>query len=302
MNKSQLIELSKREIDCRRYLAEEKCEKTLEALRSHADFAECEKVRRQAMVKLALGTDEQMQQAKAELEQATTKYNELLAKYHVSAGDLEPHYSCAKCNDTGYVDGKACSCLLEEMRSIILSQSNIPLENCSFEASTENQPENVKIYKMAKRLCDEKHLKNFLLLGPTGTGKTYLLCSCANRCAKQNQSVLFVTAYKLNNLFLECYLGDLQTKKLVLDNLTDVDVLVIDDLGTEKTYKNVTAEYTFILLNERMTAGKQTFISTNLSLAQLREKYDERVFSRLIDQKQTFVAKLNGKDKRFDKA
>ena len=83
-----------------------------------------------------------------------------------------------------------------------------------------------------------------------------------------------------------------------MDNLTEVDVLAIDDMGTEQVYKNVTAEYTFQLLNERIARKKQTFISTNLSLADIRERYDERLFSRMIDQNLTFVAKLEGNDKR----
>ena len=100
---------------------------------------------------------------------------------------------------------------------------------------------------------------------------------------------------------MECHLGDLATKQAVTDNLTDVDVLVIDDLGTETTYKNVSAEYLFSLLNERLAQGKQTFISTNLTIGQLRDNYDERIFSRLIDQKTNLVAQLNGADKRMSK-
>ncbi len=66
-------------------------------------------------------------------------------------------------------------------------------------------------------------------------------------------------------------------------------------------YKNVTAEYLFVVINERIAKNKQTIISTNLSLADLRDRYDERLFSRLVDQSVTFVAQLTGKDKRIVK-
>ncbi len=76
-------------------------------------------------------------------------------------------------------------------------------------------------------------------------------------------------------------------------------MLVIDDLGTEQTYKNVTQEYLFAVLNERLTNGKKTFISTNLSLENLKDKYDNRIFSRLIQQSDdNLITMLESKDKR----
>ena len=84
-----------------------------------------------------------------------------------------------------------------------------------------------------------------------------------------------------------------------MENLLDVDVLFIDDLGTENIYKNVTAEYLFVVINERIARGKQTFVSTNLTLNDIRNKYDERIFSRIVDKNVTFVAQLNGDDKRI---
>ena len=84
-----------------------------------------------------------------------------------------------------------------------------------------------------------------------------------------------------------------------MENILDVDVLFVDDLGTENVYRNVTAEYLFVVINERIARGKQTFISTNLSLANIRTAYDERIFSRLVDKNVTFLAQLVGEDKRF---
>ena len=84
-----------------------------------------------------------------------------------------------------------------------------------------------------------------------------------------------------------------------MENILDVDVLFVDDLGTENVYRNVTAEYLFVVINERIARGKQTFISTNLSLADIRTAYDERIFSRLVDKNVTFLAQLVGDDKRI---
>ena len=84
-----------------------------------------------------------------------------------------------------------------------------------------------------------------------------------------------------------------------MENLLDVDVLFIDDLGTENIYRNVTAEYLFVVVNERIARGKQTFISTNLTLDAIRGRYDQRIFSRLMNKDLTFVYQLVGEDKRI---
>ena len=75
-------------------------------------------------------------------------------------------------------------------------------------------------------------------------------------------------------------------------------LLLIDDLGSEPMVKNITREYLFTLINERIAAGKGTVIATNLSPDDLEEVYGERVRSRLTDQHRSIVLKFSGKDLR----
>lgn len=296
MNREQLILAAKRKIDANRLQAIDDFEKKLSYLREHADWQKCEHALKTAQVDLVLY---KKAEAKAIVDKQKQIRAQLLNKYGVTEADLTPKYTCKKCEDTGYVNGQPCSCLQAVIRTLIVAESNVANKNYTFENSAETNKHNISVYKMAERVCTQNALQNILLTGGTGTGKTYLLSCCLDRCAEVGKSVLFVTAYNLNSLFLECHLSNLATKQIIMDNLTDVDVLAIDDLGTENVYKNVTAEYTFQLLNERLSRKKQTFISTNLSLSDIRERYDERLFSRMIDQNLTFVAKLEGNDKRL---
>lgn len=298
MNREQLILAAKREIDARRQRATDECEKTLAYLRAHNDWKKCEHTLKTAQVELVIHKNAD---AKKTVEEQKRIRAELLAKYGVAEADLTPKYTCKKCEDTGYVNGQPCGCLQTAIRTLIVDESNVANKNFTFETSTETDKHNIAVYKMAQKVCEQNIFQNILLMGKTGTGKSYLLSSCLNKCAQNGKSVLFITAYKLNSLFLECHLSDIATHQTIMDNLTDVDVLAIDDLGTEQVYKNVTAEYMFLLINERIMRKKQTFISTNLSLADIRERYDERLFSRMIDQNLTFVAKLEGLDKRVRK-
>ena len=62
--------------------------------------------------------------------------------------------------------------------------------------------------------------------------------------------------------------------------------------------QNVTIEQLFNLLNERQNSGLSTVISTNLDLAKLRERYTERIASRITDTRRCMVMTLKGKDIR----
>ena len=299
MNKSQLILKAKRVLDERKYQAESRCEQTLATLRMNGDWSECEHALRSAQVKAALGNEKEQALSRAEIRELQIKRKQLLKKYGVTESDLTPQYHCPDCNDTGYAGAKICHCLQEEIRKAIVADSNVPSAEYTFKNSTEKLEHNKKVYGAAEKIVVGGKRKNILLFGATGSGKTYLLCSAANACADNGKSVTFLTAFGLNSLFLDCYLGSVQARKLILDSLTETDVLVIDDLGTEKNVKNVTQEYLYVVLNERLTANKQTFVSTNLELQQIRDRYDERIFSRLVDQKTTLVARLEGEDKRL---
>ncbi len=298
MNKQQLIQEAKRVVESRRQNAFDRLDERLQLLRGNDDWRICEQKLKQAEVAVAVF---KKQEEEKNVEKYSVLRNELLKKYKMTEDDLQPKFFCKACQDTGYVGNKMCSCLQTEVRKLIVKECNLQTPSCRFEISRETNKHNLSVYKAAKNVCEKGNLQNILLMGQNGTGKTFLLTACANLCATLGKSVTFLTAYNLNSLFLECHLSDLATNKTIMDSLIGCDVLVIDDLGTEITYRGVTAEFLFVLLNERVAGGKQTFVSTNLVLQDIRDRYDERIFSRLIDQKITLVAKLEGTDKRFEK-
>ena len=301
MNKLTLLKLATRTLKSRKCAAEEKCDATLATLRKDHAWVEIESNLRQAEIDFAMNDGEEKKVAQKQMAAWTAKRDAYLKAHGLTLDDLKPHYSCAKCNDSGYVNGSACDCLNDVLRKLIIAESNVTNPDYTFANSTEKDSHNLAVYNKAKQVCEDGKM-NMLITGKTGSGKTYLLTACANLCAEQSKSVLLVTAYTLSGTFLDAHLSDLATHQTIMDSLIDVDVLIIDDLGTENIYKNVTAEYFFSLINERMARKKQTFISTNLTLQEIRDRYDERIFSRLVDQSCTFIAELVGVDKRIKKS
>ena len=301
MNKLTLLKLATRTLQARKCANEEKADTTLATLRKDVVWTEIESNLRQAEIDYAMSDGKEKATAQKQMSEFIKKRDDYLKAHGLKASDLTPRYSCTKCNDGGYVNGTVCACLQEEIRKLIIAESNVTNSDYTFDNSTETDAHNRAVYNKARQVCTEGKM-NMLLTGKTGSGKTYLLTACANLCAEQNKSVLLITAYTLSGTFLDAHLSDLATHQAIMDSLIDVDVLIIDDLGTENIYKNVTAEYFFSLINERIARQKQTFISTNLTLSDIRERYDERIFSRLVDQKRTFIAELVGVDKRVKKS
>lgn len=213
---------------------------------------------------------------------------------------INPNYSCIKCNDSGYIENKYCDCLKKEITRILFKNSGFKklndFKDSNFEIF-ENKEEMKKIYEVLKAWCNKDSDKNLVyLLGQTGTGKTHLLSSMANEFIKQNKIVFLTTAFNLSQLFLKYHTTK---EKDVLDEILSCEVLFIDDLGTEPFLKNITQEYTYLVINERRMKNLRTIITSNLTPLELKEKYDERIFSRILDKSTSITLELKGKDKRF---
>ena len=69
----------------------------------------------------------------------------------------------------------------------------------------------------------------------------------------------------------------------IYENILNVDLLIIDDLGTEGK-NGIKLTELFNILNTRLLNNKstKTIISTNLSLQNLFNNYDERIVSRIV--------------------
>ena len=67
----------------------------------------------------------------------------------------------------------------------------------------------------------------------------------------------------------------------VIANMTDIDLLILDDLGTEMTTQ-FTLSALYDLVNGRLLAGLPSIISTNLTTAELRSRYTPQIASRLL--------------------
>ena len=115
------------------------------------------------------------------------------------------------------------------------------------------------------------------------------------RVTSRGYSAVRITAFRMFEAMRQQHVGN-DEKFDGFSTLIEVPLLLIDDLGTEPMMRNITIEYLFTLLNERIAAKRHTVIATNLTLEQIKERYGERVSSRLMDH--CGVLQLTGKDLR----
>lgn len=225
--------------------------------------------------------------------------------------DLLPKFNCLKCGDTGIFENEICSCVKQKYNNKLMELCGVDLADVTylnnydfkFFGSAEERKFAEKCVVTLEdfvKKFETLKMKNIVMCGASGTGKTYLTKCIAKELIAKNITTLFVSSFDLNNLFLEQHTSNFGEKNN-MQNLIDVDALIIDDLGTEPMRKNVTKEYLLILLNERLGKNKSTIITTNLSPDDLLARYEERIFSRIFNKRTTLVLKFDGKNVRLKK-
>ena len=220
---------------------------------------------------------------------------------------LNIQYKCSSCKDTGYVfhnsQTSMCTCLKQKLFDAEYNKANMGnLSKDTFENfninlfSNEVNPqkynsnisprENMEDIKTSclkfVQNFDNPAGKNLLFSGSTGLGKTYLSNAIVSKLLEKGYTVLYQTApVMLDTLISKMFKNDSSFS----EHLLNVDLLVIDDLGTE-TMNSMKFTELYKIINTRLLNqnGKitKTIISTNLDLQGLYNTYDERLVSRFI--------------------
>lgn len=225
---------------------------------------------------------------------------------------LELHYRCKLCRDTGYVGdapSRFCECFERAMRVKQYEDGSMAGvdEQCFATFDLNRFPEEGgqrAMMKNLRRFCEayadtfpKTVLPNLVISGGTGVGKTFLLNCIYERVVSRGQVAIRVTAFRMFEAMRRQHFAD-GSGELDFEQLLGVPLLLIDDLGSEPMMRNITKEYLFTLLNERMAARRHTVIATNLSEEDVMRVYGERVGSRMLDRTRCAVMRLEGKDLR----
>lgn len=236
----------------------------------------------------------------------------ILRKENIDNSYFKPKYECDKCKDTGYItypDKKTemCNCLKQRLINISYNKSNLSnlqkenFNNFNFNKFSKevnigkynmniSPRENIRNIKMASenfiKNFENPDTKNLFFTGNTGLGKTYMTNCIANEILKKGRTVLYQTAPVLLENIIDNKFNKYKTNNTSDFNnqVLNVDLLIIDDLGTECINSMKLSELFTILnsrslnLNNKVT---KTIISTNLSIEKIFNVYEERIGSRI---------------------
>lgn len=216
--------------------------------------------------------------------------------------------SCSECGGTGLISFKKeesynyvnkCNLCGDIQRNVKrYNQANIPakfyriLKVDSYAPRSEYQQKALKYVKdsFVKQYPNEK---GFLLMGPSGVGKTHLAIGAISELAlERGIKCIFKDFFLLLSELKQAYSEGTSENEVLLP-LIEAEVLVIDELGKGKSNEwelNILDQ----LISKRYNASKNTLITTNYiardsasknlaSYELLENRVGERILSRLYE-------------------
>lgn len=154
-------------------------------------------------------------------------------------------------------------------------------ENATFENLDTNRPDDFKkAVERCKSYCEKwdevkKRGLGIYFYGDIGTGKTHLTACIGNYLLRRMVPVLFTNFLEIVKQIRRTYNDKSTTEESIIHDLVVVDLLIIDDIGTERFIKNgeITdiQEKIYDIINARYVNQKPTIFSSNESLVQLVE-------------------------------
>jgi len=217
----------------------------------------------------------------------------------VRGSRVSPQESCplAMCDGTGWILGpedvaRPCEC---RERTIAKARTRgvasvIPAKyrGVSFDRPPVTQIAH-PVVAPVREFCDEIEAniadgRGLWLYGGPGTGKTTLAMVSSRIALEAGLSVAIYSMPKLLARIRRTFDGDAGEQSYLefFGRLTGVDLLHIDDLGTENKTEWVT-EQLYSIVNERYEARKSLVVTTNKSESELEQEIGERVVSRLVE-------------------
>lgn len=312
MNKNQIIQNCVNEISTLRINAQNKAVQNMMKAREIPEYLSLDKKERALTFEIGKlkAENKPAKEQTINLNLIKQEKEHVLLKNKINPNSIYPEYSCKICNDTGFVNGTFCKCLKNKIHEKIMNECGISKDKLhsfkQFSSSVaSNEKQKTQLEKIRSKFEEISNKfpainSNFIIIsGKTGVGKTFMAECLASSLIEKGFIVSVVSSFGMNDIMLSYHTCFNDQKQSYLSSLLDPEILLVDDLGTEPILKNVTLEYLYLILSERSRRGHLTIITTNLSPNDILDRYNERIFSRIFNKKESLCIQIEGQDLRI---
>ncbi|WP_343192189.1 DNA replication protein DnaC [Buchnera aphidicola (Formosaphis micheliae)] len=155
--------------------------------------------------------------------------------------------------------------------------------NCSFDNYHIQHEGHQKVVSAARKYAEEfnENIASFIFSGRPGTGKNHLASAIGNHLILNGKNVLIVTVADLMSNMKNTFNGTNNiTEENLLHNLSNVDLLMIDEIGmqTESRYEKVIINQ---IVDRRSSSKRSTGMLSNLDHLGMKSLLGERVIDRM---------------------
>lgn len=144
---------------------------------------------------------------------------------------------------------------------------------------------NTEVVELQEQYSNDKYKKllfkkGLFLYGITGSGKTHALYAVYNSYLKGRSSGVETWVEILAEI--KDRISSNGSTKYVIDNITEREVVFLDDVGAEKQSEFM-QETLYLIIDRCYRYERTLFISTNLSLEEFSQRYGDRLLSRIYE-------------------
>ena len=292
---------------------EEAAKRREEVFNKHPEIAELDRIIKEKEFKFRgarfHGLDEKKRSNLGkEIKELKEEYQKLLTKYDIPPDFKEPKWDCLECKDKGEVltprGYVPCSCRQETDTHYLKRQSGIPprFARASFEEARLDLYPAKNAGKDSPRIKAEKayqagrefvqaqlkgeNCRGLLIDGPSGSGKTYLLSCIANELIARGKPVRYISYNDFLYMVRISFAPDSPYSEYeLLQEIENVPVLILDDLGTEQA-TDFSSSLLYRIIDKRYGKNLPFLLSTSCSLEKLEKRLGflgNQIMQRIIE-------------------